>query len=60
MLERNSNEAWQGFHYVDYDLRWDRMERPQGAAVLPLTPVGTGAAAPSCAAPHPLDAGEGR
>ncbi|WP_406303713.1 hypothetical protein OHA61_16905 [Streptomyces sp. NBC_00885] len=39
MLERNSNEAWQGFHYVDYDLRWDRLERPQGVPVLPLLPV---------------------
>ncbi|MEV7523761.1 radical SAM protein [Streptomyces sp. NPDC091371] len=34
MLERNSNPAWGGYHYVDYDLRWDRMERPEGAPVL--------------------------
>ncbi|MCZ4100772.1 radical SAM protein [Streptomyces sp. H39-C1] len=50
MLERNGNEAWQGFHYVDYDLRWDRMERPEGAPVLPLLPmVTTGTGSPSCA-----------
>ncbi|MFJ4203567.1 radical SAM protein [Streptomyces sviceus] len=42
MLERDSNEAWQGFHYVDYDLRWDRMERPEGVPVLPLLPVASG------------------
>lgn len=49
MLDRNTNDAWQGFHYVDYDLRWDRMERPEGAPVLPLLPVlTTGAAQPSC------------
>lgn len=34
MLERNSNDAWGGKHYVDYDLRWDRMPRPEGAPVL--------------------------
>ncbi|MFH8472496.1 radical SAM protein [Streptomyces sp. NPDC018000] len=56
MLERNTNDAWQGFHYVDYDLRWDRMERPEGAPVLPLLPViNTGTAQPSCAR---RDAGE--
>ncbi|MCT2589834.1 radical SAM protein [Streptomyces sp. N2-109] len=49
MLERDSNDAWQGFHYVDYDLRWDRMDRPEGAPVLPLLPLlDTGAAEPSC------------
>ncbi|MFE2426574.1 radical SAM protein [Streptomyces sp. NPDC059373] len=58
MLERNSNDAWQGFHYVDYDLRWDRMERPEGAPVLPLLPlVSTGTAASSCSVRRPL-AGE--
>jgi cyclic pyranopterin phosphate synthase len=41
MLERNSNDAWQGFHFVDYDLRWDRIERPQGVPVLPLLPIAT-------------------
>ncbi len=50
MLNRNTNDAWQGFHYVDYDLRWDRMERPEGTPVPPLLPVlPTGAAGPSCA-----------
>ncbi|UED83183.1 radical SAM protein [Streptomyces profundus] len=50
MLDRDTNDAWQGFHYVDYDLRWDRMERPEGTAVLPLLPVvPTDAAGPSCA-----------
>ncbi|MFB8088406.1 radical SAM protein [Streptomyces sp. NPDC055992] len=39
MLERDNNEAWNGFHYVDYDLRWDRLERPQGVPVLPLLPM---------------------
>ncbi|MEU9598190.1 radical SAM protein [Streptomyces sp. NPDC048109] len=39
MLDRNANDAWQGFHYVDYDLRWDRMERPEGTPVLPLLPL---------------------
>lgn len=34
ILGRDSNDAWQGFHYVDYDLRWDRMERPFGKPVL--------------------------
>ncbi|MDX3855409.1 GTP 3',8-cyclase MoaA [Streptomyces sp. AK02-01A] len=52
MLDRNTNDAWQGFHYVDYDLRWDRMERPEGTPVLPLLPVlTTGAAQPACARP---------
>ncbi|MGW3056440.1 radical SAM protein [Streptomyces goshikiensis] len=41
MLERNGNPVWGGFHYVDYDLRWDRMERPQGAPVF-LPVIGTG------------------
>ncbi|MBG0818681.1 radical SAM protein [Planomonospora sp. ID82291] len=50
MLERNSNDAWQGFHYVDYDLRWDRMERPEGAPVRSLLPiVQTGLTVSSCA-----------
>ncbi|MEU7398006.1 radical SAM protein [Streptomyces albogriseolus] len=50
MLDRNTNDAWQGFHYVDYDLRWDRMERPEGTPVLPLLPVlPTEAAGSSCA-----------
>ncbi|MFQ6147695.1 radical SAM protein [Streptomyces seoulensis] len=50
MLDRNTNDAWQGFHYVDYDLRWDRMERPEGTPVLPLLPVlPTEAVGPSCA-----------
>jgi cyclic pyranopterin phosphate synthase len=40
ILARDSNPAWTGFHYIDYDLRWDRVERPKGAAVLPLTAVG--------------------
>ncbi|MFD7899278.1 radical SAM protein [Streptomyces sp. NPDC059743] len=49
MLDRDTNDAWQGYHYVDYDLRWDRMERPQGTPVLPLLPLlNTGAAEPSC------------
>ncbi|KAB8166398.1 radical SAM protein [Streptomyces sp. 3MP-14] len=49
MLDRDTNDAWQGFHYVDYDLRWDRMERPEGTPVLPLLPVlPTDAAGPSC------------
>lgn len=39
ILERDANPAWRGYHYVDYDLRWDRIERPKGVAVLPLTPV---------------------
>jgi len=54
MLGRNSNGAWQGFHYVDYDLRWDRMERPEGAPVsLPLLPlVDAGGSAPACSR-HP-------
>jgi cyclic pyranopterin phosphate synthase len=34
MLDRDGNSAWQGYHYVDYDLRWDRMERPFGAPVM--------------------------
>ncbi|MGH4018608.1 MAG: radical SAM protein [Pseudonocardiaceae bacterium] len=46
ILERDANPAWRGYHYVDYDLRWDRIERPKGVAVLPLTPVN--AAAPGC------------
>lgn len=42
ILGRNDNDAWQGFHYVDYDLRWDRMARPQGAAVvLPVLSSGS-------------------
>lgn len=41
MLERDTNPAWRGYHYVDYDLRWDRIDRPKGVAVLPLTPVST-------------------
>ncbi|MGW4792726.1 radical SAM protein [Nonomuraea sp. NPDC004297] len=42
MLDRDGNPAWQGFHYVDYDLRWDRMERPFGAPVrLPVISPGT-------------------
>jgi cyclic pyranopterin phosphate synthase len=36
MLERNNNPAWNGYHYVDYDLRWDRVDRPKGARILPL------------------------
>ncbi|MFE5879617.1 radical SAM protein [Streptomyces hydrogenans] len=49
MLDRNTNHAWQGFHYVDYDLRWDRMERPEGTPVLPLLPLlTTNAAQPAC------------
>ncbi len=38
-MERDANLAWRGYHYVDYDLRWDRIERPKGVAVLPLTPL---------------------
>lgn len=45
ILERDANPAWGGFHYVDYDLRWDRIERPKGAVILPLSPVKSGAAA---------------
>jgi cyclic pyranopterin phosphate synthase len=41
ILERDTNPAWRGYHYVDYDLRWDRIERPKGVAVLSLTPVNT-------------------
>ncbi|GGP14174.1 radical SAM protein [Nonomuraea glycinis] len=42
MLGRDDNPAWQGFHYVDYDLRWDRMERPFGAPVmLPVLSAGS-------------------
>lgn len=41
ILERDANPAWRGYHYVDYDLRWDRIERPKGVPVLPLTPVNT-------------------
>lgn len=50
MLDRDRNEAWQGYHYVDYDLRWDRMERPEGAPVgRPLLPLArTGRNAPAC------------
>ncbi|PNG93458.1 radical SAM protein [Streptomyces malaysiensis] len=53
MLERNSNEAWQGFHYVDYDLRWDRMERPESAPVLPVLPLIDANTSTSCAARPP-------
>ncbi|WP_413800789.1 molybdenum cofactor biosynthesis protein MoaA [Streptomyces iranensis] len=53
MLERNSNEAWQGFHYVDYDLRWDRMERPEGAPVLPVLPLIDANTSASCAVRPP-------
>ncbi|MFI1890336.1 radical SAM protein [Streptomyces jumonjinensis] len=42
MLGRNQNDAWKGFHYVDYDLRWDRLERPEGKPVLPLLPMASG------------------
>lgn len=41
ILERDANPAWDGYHYVDYDLRWDRIDRPKGVPVLPLTPVNT-------------------
>lgn len=42
MLDRDGNSAWQGFHYVDYDLRWDRMRRPQGVPVtLPVLSTGS-------------------
>ncbi|WP_155055423.1 radical SAM protein [Streptomyces blattellae] len=47
IVERDGNEAWQGFHYVDYDLRWDRLERPKGVPVLPLLPLASGMGA-SC------------
>lgn len=43
ILGRDTDPAWQGFHYVDYDLRWDRVERPKGAIVLPLSPINTAA-----------------
>ncbi|MFE5257693.1 hypothetical protein [Streptomyces coelicoflavus] len=43
MLGRDENEAWSGYHYVDYDLRWDRLEGPMGVVVLPLLPVASGA-----------------
>jgi cyclic pyranopterin phosphate synthase len=62
MLDRNGNDAWQGFHYVDYDLRWDRIERPEGVPIRPTLPIvatTSGAAAPSCATRPPLP-GEGR
>lgn len=39
ILGRDANPAWQGYHYVDYDLRWDRIDRPKAAIVLPLTPI---------------------
>lgn len=56
ILERDTNPAWRGYHYVDYDLRWDRIERPTGVAVLPLTPVNT--PEPRCgAATEPSDGG---
>jgi GTP 3',8-cyclase len=42
MLERDGNDAWQGFHYVDHDLRWDRLERPKGDSVFPLLPLAGG------------------
>ncbi|MEU0443711.1 radical SAM protein [Streptomyces sp. NPDC006186] len=45
IVERDGNEAWQGFHYVDYDLRWDRVERPKGVPVLPLLPSASTAGA---------------
>ena len=47
IIGRDANPAWTGFHYIDYDLRWDRVERPKGAVVLPLTPVGV-TEGPSC------------
>ncbi|MGH3564898.1 MAG: hypothetical protein ACRDRH_02455 [Pseudonocardia sp.] len=47
ILDRDVNPAWEGFHYVDYDLRWDRLARPKGAMVLPLTPIGV-TEGPSC------------
>jgi cyclic pyranopterin phosphate synthase len=46
IIGRDTNPAWGGYHYVDYDLRWDRIVRPKGVAVLPLSPVGTGT--PAC------------
>ncbi|WP_432824749.1 radical SAM protein [Dactylosporangium sp. CA-092794] len=48
ILERDANPAWRGYHYVDYDLRWDRIERPTGVQVLPLVPVN--ALGPRCSA----------
>jgi cyclic pyranopterin phosphate synthase len=57
MLQRDANPAWRGYHYVDYDLRWDRIERPKGVAVLPLTPVNT--PAPHCSTSTSDSAGGG-
>lgn len=51
MIGRNENEAWQGFHYVDYDLRWDRLARPKGAALLPLLATPPGGTGASCSVP---------
>ena len=36
MLGRDENPAWGGYHYVDYDLRWDRVERPKGFNIIPV------------------------
>ncbi|MDT3395791.1 GTP 3',8-cyclase MoaA [Streptomyces sp. B1866] len=48
ILERDTNEAWPGVHHVDYDLRWDRVERRRDTpALLPLARAG---AAQPCAA----------
>ena len=49
IIGRDTNPAWQGFHYVDYDLRWDRVERPKNAVVLQLSPP-PGRNGSSCAA----------
>lgn len=57
ILERDTNPAWDGYHYVDYDLRWDRVERPKGVAVLPLTPVN--APEPRCGVPAGDSSGGG-
>ena len=29
ILTRNSNPEWKGFHYIDYDLRWDRVQEAE-------------------------------
>ncbi|MFB6612958.1 radical SAM protein [Streptomyces sp. NPDC056367] len=57
MLERNANPAWGGYHYVDYDLRWDRMERPQGAAVF-LPVVATNSSTGCSVRQQPAGAGQ--
>ncbi|WKV74182.1 radical SAM protein [Streptomyces sp. PCS3-D2] len=56
MLERDSNEAWGGKHYVDYDLRWDRTPRPEGTPI--LLPILSNNVGGGCAVRQPEGAGE--